>query len=307
MEQYLELVDDVLKNGHSRSDRTGVGTISLFGRQLRFDLTKGFPLCTTKKVNFQSVIRELLWILSGSTNVTDLHPCKIWDAWANENGELGPVYGAQWRNFGGRKICHDEIGAYTHLEQSQYGGIDQIANVINSLKNEPFSRRHIVNAWSANELEYMALPPCHAMFQFFVHEMNDYNLSQPAPMAVLHELSSNVEGVYSHKKRYLSCQLYQRSADLALGVPFNIASYAALTHMIAQQVDMVPFEFIHAFGDVHVYSNHETGLREQLKRSPDKLPTFNLNYRENIDDYVLNDFALMNYVHAPAIDFCIAV
>lgn len=281
MKQYLELVDNVLKNGHLRPDRTGVGTISTFGHTMRFSLMDGFPLCTTKKVHFRSVIRELIWLISGSTNVNDLHPCKIWDEWADEDGELGPVYGAQWRDFGGRRGSYSDVGNLVHLERTHNGGVDQLANVIEQLRTNPFSRRHIVCAWNAYEAPFMALPPCHAMFQFFVHE---------------------VDG-----KKYLSCQLYQRSADIALGVPFNIASYAALTHMIAQQVDMIPFEFIHTLGDTHAYSNHLDGLREQLKRPLMDLPTLILKNPGSIDAYKLDDFELINYVHAPAIKFAIAV
>lgn len=276
MQSYLELVEDVLENGVVRHDRTGVGTKASFGRQLRFDLRAGFPICTTKKVRYKSVVRELLWLLSGSTNVKDLHPCKIWDAWADENGDLGPVYGAQWRNFGGRSVLDPG-----QVQDSQTQGIDQISGVIRSLKEHPYSRRHIVSAWNPVDLEEMALPPCHAFFQFFVHEDNG--------------------------QKYLSCQLYQRSADLALGVPFNIASYATLTHMIAQQAGMVPYEFVHTFGDVHIYLNHVDGLREQLERQPRKLPTLNLKKRESIDSYELSDFKLENYDFAPAINFPIAV
>jgi len=272
MKQYLELVEDVLTNGHVRCDRTGVGTKACFGRQIRFDLTRGFPLITTKRVYFKSVIRELLWLLSGSTNVNDLHPCKIWDMWADDNGDLGPVYGQQWRKWSLKELSTHETNRVN---------IDQIQNVITSLRNNPWSRRHIVSAWNVGEISDMALPPCHVLFQFFVHEDDD--------------------------QQYLSCQMYQRSADLALGVPFNIASYAALMHMIAQQVNMIPLEFIHTFGDVHIYSNHETGLREQLKRTPRKLPLLNLNDSGSIDGYKLDDFKLINYNHEPIIKFPIAV
>jgi len=282
MKQYLELVEDVLENGHIRHDRTGVGTKACFGRQVRFDLRKGFPLCTTKKVRFKSVVRELLWLVSGSTNVKDLHSCKIWDAWADDNGDLGPVYGAQWRRW-------SAVPTSLSSESETRGGksapeatsVDQIQNAITGLRNNPWGRRHIVNAWNVGEISKMALPPCHMFFQFFVHENEGH--------------------------KYLSCQMYQRSADLALGVPFNIASYAALTHMIAQQVGMIPFEFVHTFGDVHIYQNHEDGLREQLKRSLGKLPTLNLNNPGSIDGYQLSDFKLENYVYAPAIKFPIAV
>lgn len=275
MKQYLDLVRDVLENGVERGDRTGVGTVSIFGRQVRFDLQEGFPLVTTKLTRTKSIIRELLWILSGSTDIKDLHPCKIWDAWADEDGELGPVYGAQWRSWPVFKP-----GLPDWNERWEYR--DQISEVVASIKNNPWSRRHIVNAWNVGYIEDMALPPCHCFFQFYVRPSED---GQP---------------------RYLDCQLYQRSADIALGVPFNIASYAILTHLIALECDLEPGEFVHTFGDLHAYLNHVDGLTEQLKRDPHPLPKLVIN-KKPLFEYELSDFKIVDYVHDPAIKFPIAV
>lgn len=269
MKQYLDLVRDVLENGQKRGDRTGVGTISVFGRQARFNLQDGFPLITTKKTRTKSITRELLWILSGSTNINDLHPCKIWDAWADEKGELGPVYGAQWRTWYAGELEDDVF-------------IDQISEVVDSIKNNPWSRRHIVNAWNVAEIDKMALPPCHCFFQFYVRPDENDN------------------------PKYLDCHLYQRSADIALGVPFNIASYAILTHMIALECDLEPGEFVHTFGDLHVYTNHIDGLKEQLTRTPHPLPRLEIN-KKPLFEYELKDFKIVDYVHDPAIKFPIAV
>jgi len=264
MRQYLDLLRDCLENGVEKSDRTGTGTRSLFGRQLRFDLRAGFPLLTTKKVHVKSVVHELLWFLSGSTNVAYLreHGVTIWDEWADEEGELGPVYGSQWRSWPAR----------------DGGAIDQIANVVESIRSKPDSRRHIVSAWNPAEVDRMALPPCHALFQFWV---------------------ANGE---------LSCQLYQRSADVFLGVPFNIASYALLTAMVAQICDLQAAEFVHTFGDVHLYSNHVEQARTQLGREARPLPSLKLNPEiRSILGFRFEDVVFEGYDPHPAIRAPIAV
>jgi thymidylate synthase len=261
---YEDLLRDVMANGTAKSDRTGTGTRSVFGRQIRYDLAQGFPLITTKRVHFKSVALELLWFLRGDSNAKWLQErgVKIWNEWADADGELGPVYGVQWRSWptpGG-------------------GHIDQIANLVEELKNNPDSRRHIVSAWNVAEIKNMALPPCHAFFQFYVADGK------------------------------LSCQLYQRSADMFLGVPFNIASYALLTLMLAQQVGLEPGEFIWTGGDVHVYDDHVDQVREQLSREPYPYPTLNiLRKPESIFDYSLEDFEVANYQHHPAIKAPVAV
>lgn len=264
MQQYLDLLQHILDNGTVKTDRTGTGTQSCFGYQMRFDLQKGFPLVTTKKVHLKSIIYELLWFLKGETNIAYLkeHGVKIWDEWADENGELGPVYGKQWRSWEGKdgKV------------------IDQISEVIDQIKKNPDSRRLIVSAWNVGELSEMALMPCHNMFQFYVAEGK------------------------------LSCQLYQRSADVFLGVPFNIASYALLTMMIAQVCDLQPGDFVHTFGDVHIYSNHKEQVNLQLSRKPFALPTMKLNHAvKNIFDFKFEDFALENYECHPPIKAPVAV
>ncbi len=233
MQQYLDLLHDVRAHGVARPDRTGTGTIGVFGRQLRFRLSDGFPLVTTKKIHIRSIVAELLWFLRGDTNVGWLNErhVTIWDEWANEHGDLGPVYGAQWRSWRG-------ADGRTH---------DQISRLIDAIRTDPYSRRLIVSAWNVGELEHMALAPCHALFQFHVADGR------------------------------LSCQLYQRSADLFLGVPFNIASYAMLTCMIAQVTDLEPGDFVHSFGDVHIYSNHLEQVDTQLKRTPRPLPALSLD------------------------------
>lgn len=264
MQQYHQLLQHILATGVQKSDRTGTGTISTFGYQLRFDLSKGFPLVTTKKVHLKSIIYELLWFLRGETNVAYLkeHGVSIWDEWADAGGELGPVYGKQWRSW-----------------QSDGGEvIDQISEVIEQIKKNPDSRRLIVNAWNVADLPKMALMPCHTMFQFYV----------------------------ANKK--LSCQLYQRSADVFLGVPFNIASYALLTMMMAQVCDLELGEFIHTFGDVHIYNNHLEQVKLQLSRTPYPLPAMKLNPSvKNIFDFTYEDFTLENYVSHPAIKAPVAV
>ena len=258
MKQYLALLEDVLTNGVGREDRTGTGTIGVFGRQSRYDLRDGFPCLTTKKLHLRSIIYELLWFLKGETNVKFLkdNGVSIWDEWADENGELGPVYGAQWRCWPG----------------NDGKPIDQIARLIDGLKNNPWSRRHIVSAWNVAEIDQMALPPCHALFQFYVAGGR------------------------------LSCQLYQRSADTFLGVPFNIASYALLTCMMAQVCGLQPGEFIHTLGDTHLYLNHLEQVDEQLSREPRPLPKLRLNPAvKSVFDFRYEDFTLEGYDPWPAI------
>lgn len=258
MRIYLDLLQHILDNGVDKSDRTGVGTKSIFGYQMRFDLNKGFPLLTTKKVHFKSIVYELLWFLNGDTNVKYLqeHGVRIWNEWADENGNLGPIYGKQWRNWAG----HDQIKEVLHL-----------------LKNDPDSRRMLVSAWNVAELPQMALSPCHALFQFYVANGK------------------------------LSCQLYQRSADIFLGVPFNIASYALLTMMMAQQADLALGDFVWTGGDVHLYHNHITQAKEQLSRSPLALPQMQIDKASAIDAYQFEDFHLLNYESHPAIPAPVAV
>ena len=264
MKQYLDLLRLVREQGVPRSDRTGVGTIGIFGHQLRFDLANGFPLLTTKKLHVKAIVHELLWFLSGSTNIRYLQEngVGIWDEWADEAGELGPVYGKQWRSWSapdGRSI-------------------DQVARLLHGLKNDPFSRRHIVSAWNPAEVDDMALPPCHCLFQFHVAEGR------------------------------LSCQLYQRSADVFLGVPFNIASYALLTLMIAQVTGYAPGEFIHSFGDTHLYSNHFEQADIQLQWTPHPLPRISINPDvRSLFDFVYDDFRVEDYRPHPAIKAEVAV
>ena len=263
METYLGLLEDVLTNGVVKGDRTGTGTISVFGRQNRYDLGEGFPAVTTKKLFVNSMVHELIWLLSGDTNIRYLKENKvpIWDAWADEDGELGPVYGEQWRRWktvDGRKV-------------------DQLQEVIDAIRSNPDSRRHIVSAWNPGEVDNMALPPCHALYQFYVADGK------------------------------LSCQLYQRSADVFLGVPFNIASYALLTHMVADLTGLEPGEFVHTFGDVHLYSNHVEQAKLQLEREPKPSPRLQLRSRDSIDDFVFEDVNLVGYEHHPAIRAPIAV
>lgn len=264
MQQYHDLLRHVLNNGHVKEDRTGTGTISSFGYQMRFDLALGFPLVTTKKVHLKSIIHELLWFLRGETNIKYLveNGVSIWNEWADANGELGPVYGKQWRSWQG---ASGEV-------------IDQISNLIEEIKSNPNSRRLIVSAWNVSELDKMALMPCHSLFQFYVNNGK------------------------------LSCQLYQRSADVFLGVPFNIASYALLTMMIAQVCDLQLGEFIHSFGDVHIYSNHVEQVELQLSREPRPLPQMKINPAiKCIFDFEYSDFELVNYDPHPSIKAPIAV
>jgi thymidylate synthase len=264
VKQYLDLLRHVLENGSDRGDRTGTGTRSVFGYQMRFDLSQGFPVTTTKKLHLRSIIHELLWFLAGDTNIGYLHAhgVTIWDEWADEKGDLGPVYGAQWRSWPTPDGRH----------------IDQISNLLRDLRTKPNSRRHIVSAWNPAEVDEMALPPCHCLFQFYVADGR------------------------------LSCQLYQRSADIFLGVPFNIASYALLTMMVAQVSGLEPGEFVHTLGDAHLYANHFDQAREQLSREPKTLPTMRLNPDvKDLFAFRFEDFTLENYVADPSIRAPIAV
>ncbi len=271
MKQYLELVTEVLENGLKKEDRTGTGTISIFGAQKKYDLREGFPLVTTKKVNFGSIVRELLWFLKGSTNINDdlTQHTPIWDPWADKNGDLGPVYGYQWRKW--EKFIWDE-----ETKNYKKTNVDQIQNVIDLIKNKPESRRIIVSGWNVADIEKMALPPCHTLFQFNV--MGDR----------------------------LDLQLYQRSADIALGVPYNIASYSALLTMMAQECNLKPGIFVHTLGDAHIYLNHIEGLREQLKRTPKKLPQLKVT-KKPFWEIAYEDFELLDYNHDAFIKFPIAV
>nr|XP_061783567.1 thymidylate synthase-like [Nerophis lumbriciformis] len=264
MRAYLDLLEKLLEDGNQKSDRTGTGTLSLFGHQMRFDLQKGFPMLTTKKLHLKSIIYELLWFLKGDTNVKYLQEngVRIWNEWADGNGDLGPVYGKQWRNW----ECQD--GSV----------VDQISQAIDMIKNNPDSRRIIVNSWNVGELSQMALSPCHCLFQFYVADGK------------------------------LSCQLYQRSADTFLGVPFNIASYALLTMMMAQVCDLEPGDFVITFGDVHLYTNHIEQAKEQLSRNPKPLPILKINEQvKDIFDFTFEDFSLHNYDPHPHIKAKVAV
>ena len=264
MQQYLDLMKKILDEGVEKSDRTGTGTKSSFGHQMNFDLSEGFPLVTTKKIHLKSIIHELIWFLKGSTNIKYLkeNGVSIWDEWADENGELGPVYGAQWRSW----------------PNPGKEPIDQIRNLIDGLKNDPDSRRHIVSGWNPTLIDQMALPPCHTLFQFYVANGN------------------------------LSCQLYQRSADVFLGVPFNIASYALLTHMVAQVCELKPYRFVHTLGDAHLYLNHLDQANLQLTRDPKSLPRLKLNKKvKEISDFKYEDIEILDYEFHPLISAPIAV
>jgi thymidylate synthase len=264
MQPYLDLLNHVLRQGARKEDRTGTGTLSVFGQQLRFDLTQGFPLLTTKKVHLRSIVHELLWFLRGDTNIRYLkeHGVSIWDEWADEQGELGPVYGAQWRSWPAADGRH----------------IDQISQVVEQIRRNPDSRRLIVSAWNVGEVERMALPPCHLLFQFYVAQGR------------------------------LSCQLYQRSADIFLGVPFNIASYALLTLMVAQVTGLKPGDFVHTLGDTHLYLNHLDQAKIQLTRAPRPLPSMRLNpNKTSLFEFEYDDFELLNYDPHPAIKAPVAV
>ena len=264
MIEYLELLDHILQNGESKNDRTGTGTLSVFGYQMRFDLSKGFPLVTTKKLHIRSIVYELLWFLSGDTNIRYLNDngVSIWNEWADNNGDLGPVYGKQWRSW---SSPNNET-------------IDQISNLLVNIRKNPDSRRHIISAWNVSDVEHMALPPCHCLFQFYV----------------------------SNNK--LSCHLYQRSADVFLGVPFNIASYALLTHMIAHVSNLKVGDFVHTFGDAHIYTNHIEQVKIQLQRKPMNLPKIELNNSvNNLFDFQYEDIKIIDYESHPHIKAKVAV
>ncbi len=263
MKQYIDILQDILDNGVKKEDRTGTGTLSVFGRQMRFNLQDGFPLVTTKKLHLKSIIYELLWFIKGETNIKFLtdNGVKIWNPWADENGNLGRIYGYQWRSW-----------------TAENRNIDQLTEVINSLKNNPNSRRHIVSAWNVGDIDKMALPPCHVLFQFYVANGK------------------------------LSCQLYQRSADMFIGVPFNIASYALLTMMIAQVTGYELGDFVHTFGDAHIYSNHIEQVKEQISRKPKKLPILKINKKiKSIFDFKYEDFEIIGYEAHPHIKADVAV
>lgn len=316
MQQYQALLRHILDTGVHKTDRTGTGTQSCFGYQMRFDLQKGFPLVTTKKVHLKSIIYELLWFLKGETNIGYLkeHGVKIWDEWADENGDLGPVYGKQWRSWEGKdgKV------------------VDQVSDLIAQIKKNPDSRRLIISAWNVADLPEMALMPCHNMFQFYVAEapyyidgnrIYDAELEETSPSAYVLKAKDANGKTYSlrlnegeaqdfnrSRKPRLSCQLYQRSADVFLGVPFNIASYALLTMMIAQVCGLEPGEFVHTFGDVHIYNNHMEQVKLQLTREPFPLPTMKLNPGvKNIFEFRFEDFTLENYQSHPSIKAPVAV
>ena len=262
MQEYLDLLDKVKNTGKPKGDRTGTGTISIFGHQMRFDLDDSFPLLTTKKIHFKSVAYELLWFLKGDTNINDLkeNGVSIWDEWADENGNLGPVYGKQWRKWEGKNSMHD-----------------QVIEVINQIKDNPDSRRHIVSAWNVSDIPSMALAPCHILFQFYVQDGK------------------------------LSCQLYQRSADVFLGVPFNIASYSLLTHMIANICGLKVGEFVHTLGDAHLYTNHLEQAEEQLSRKPLDPPQIHIKDKKSIDEYEFEDFEIIDYEFHPHIPAKVAI
>lgn len=347
MQQYLELGKHIVSNGNRRGDRTGTGTIGLFGYQMRFDLNKGFPLLTTKKMFMRGIIHELLWFLKGDTNNNSLleHNVHIWDEWATETGDLGPVYGKQWRSWLGKAeyirydnpafpknavtAGEDEMGAWVRTEH------DQIKDLIEGLKKKPFSRRHIVSAWNVEDLPdetkspqqnvldgKMALAPCHCLFQFYVREMSirERALYAEATLSAVTE-HWDVFSMYSDEeweayvdaqnipKYKLDCQLYQRSADFCLGVPFNIASYALFTMMVAQCVNMIPGDFVHTFGDVHIYNNHEdTFITQQLDREPLALPKIWINpEKKDIFSFTIDDFKLEGYESHPKIEYPISV
>ncbi|EIC3584767.1 thymidylate synthase [Salmonella enterica subsp. enterica serovar Enteritidis] len=339
MKQYLALMQDILDNGVVKKDRTGVGTLSVFGRQLRFDLKEGFPLVTTKKVHLKSIIHELLWFLNGDTNVKYLQEngVRIWNEWSDEEGNLGPVYGKQWREWRDCKVveCHD-VGRTQQLMQRGYKYIgnmkedgttylvyekphDQISKVIQQLREDPDSRRIIVSAWNVGDLDDMALNPCHNYFQFYTTEMtllerlNWFEENEPEKFAsiplsndekVLHETLDR-EGV---PRRKLSCFYMMRSNDVALGKPFNIASYALLTHMVAQQVNMVPDELVYSGVDVHLYLNHLEQIKLQLTREPYPLPKLVIKRKpDSIFDYKYEDFEVVGYQSHPHIAMPVAV
>jgi len=335
MRQYLQLMETVLNFGREKKDRTGTGTLSMFGGQMRFDLTEGFPLVTTKKCHLRSIIHELLWFLKGDTNIGYLkeNNVSIWDEWADENGDLGPVYGKQWRSW----TAHDEVHHSNRktIDEMEADGweeagwreatmlltkdIDQISKVIDQLRNDPDNRRIVVSAWNVGELDDMALAPCHAFFQFYTRELTLEERGQFANLKGTGGYYQNLNEKHQEQlhdeldeldipRRGLSCQLYQRSADVFLGVPFNIASYALLTEMVAQQVNMVAEEFIWTGGDTHLYSNHLEQAKLQLTRDPHPLPRLKIKRKpDSIFDYQFDDFEIEGYESHPAIKAPVAI
>lgn len=353
MKQYLELMHTVLNEGHEKADRTGTGTISIFGYQMRFDLRKGFPLVTTKKLHLRSIIHELLWFLKGDTNIQYLkdNNVSIWDEWADEHGDLGPVYGKQWRRWEDVRLVPKKNAAliqklesrgYTNYGEADDGSQmfdarvlfkehDQISKIIDQLRNDPDNRRIIVSAWNVGDLDDMALAPCHSFFQFYSRPMMGKELdtylaeylktdarlaAKHAEQVALCEADPQGDHVSSHMfcltndipTRVLSCQLYQRSADVFLGVPFNIASYALLVHMVAQQVNMVAGDFVWTGGDTHLYSNHLEQATLQLSRVPHDLPKLVIKRKpDSIFDYKFEDFEIVGYESHPAIKAPVAI
>lgn len=319
--QYLNLLSNVMSNGISRDDRTGTGTRSVFGRQIRFDLTQGFPLLTTKKVFVRGIIEELLWFLRGSTNARELEDLNvnIWKGWGDpETRELGPVYGKQWRSWETPKVVErrQEKSDIVLAREIQVKKTDQIAELVERLKSDPNSRRHMVVAWNPGEIEQMALPPCHCLFQFYVRPLKP----EQRPNAVVSVSYDNEAEEHDRIDRRafdlgepiparfaLDCQLYQRSADIFLGVPFNIASYALLTMMLAQQCGYAPGEFVHTFGDLHLYDNHVEQAHEQLSREPRPLPRMEIKRAADIFSYTIEDFDLVGYDPHPTIKAPVAI
>ena len=339
MKQYLDLLQDIMDNGRDKADRTGTGTRSVFGRQMRFDLKKGFPLVTTKKIHLKSVIHELLWFLNGDTNVAYLQDngVRIWNEWADEEGNLGPIYGKQWREWIDYKVVvpHDTERTRELMQRGyEYCGIlndgmlkhlvyvkhhDQIANVMRQLKEDPDSRRIIVSAWNVGDLDDMHLAPCHSFYQFYTHELtldervdyvqrNDVLRTQWVTDDVRHSETELWLNAHNVPTRALSCQLYQRSCDTVLGKPFNVASYSLLTHMLAQQLNMDVGEFVWTGGDCHIYHNHFEQVKEQLSREPYPLPKLTIVRKpESITDYRYEDFVFVGYQSHPAIKAKVAV
>lgn len=316
MRQYLKLLEEVMAFGNEKSDRTGTGTVSVFGRQVRYPLHEGFPIVTTKAVHFPSIVHELLWFISGDTNIKYLtdNGVRIWNEWADKDGNLGPVYGSQWRNW---KTANGDT-------------VDQLANVVNLLRTNPDSRRIIISAWNVGELDQMALPPCHCFVQFYVEPARQYErhkffltkegYTEPEIKNILNNNMQHISqgATLESQKAYfdskgvptfkLSCQLYQRSADIFLGVPFNIASYALLTHMLAQVTDMIPGDFVHTFGDLHLYNNHVEQALEQINRQPFPLPSLKLNPDiKEIEEFKFEDISLLNYQSHPKIKAPVAI
>jgi len=308
--QYQEIADHIIHNGSAKTDRTGTGTASIFGHQLRFNLQEGFPILTSKRVHFKSVIGELLWFLSGSTSATELQEkfgVTIWNEWKDEFGGLGPVYGKQWVDWGGYAICSGKV------IKGHNDGINQIQGVIDTLKSDPDSRRMVVSAWNVSDLKDMALQPCHMMFQFYSRELTLSDRTKLVGASInknplyFEDFDHGDFDMYGYPSRTLSCHMYQRSCDVALGLPFNIASYAALTHMVAQQVNMIPDELIMSFGDIHVYNNHIHGLRNQLLQPVYTLPKLEIQKANDIFSYNMEDFKLINYKHSPKVKYEVAV